>query len=488
MKYLRPQNVRTRLTLWYVVILAAVLLIYGASTSIFLLLQLRSQLDHLAIEDLETVEGFLSFRSDGTVFLRDDYHDHPYPAKMRERLMEVWSTGGGLLYRNEVLANRALGGQPEPGEGVASYSPRSIKLADGTPVRLVSKHHLLAGHPTIIRVGFSEQPLWDSFWQLLIGLVGGLPLALGLAGVGGYFLARRALRPIERMARRADEINAERLGARLEVENPNDELGRLASAFNDTFARLERSFEQLRRFTSDASHELRTPLTAIRSVGEVGLRKPGTAEHYREVIASMLEEAGRLTRLVESLLAIARADAGQIQLTRTSMAVLPFVREIGSLLEVLAEEKGQSLVIQGTDTVNVQADRAILRQILINLFDNAIKYSPAGGHVSVRVLRATGQTVSIEVEDSGPGIPLEHRDRVFDRFYRVDEGRSREAGGAGLGLALAKWGAEAHGGRLDLISPPHGGCIFRLSLPVDTRAQSEPTAIAPHAPGYVVVD
>jgi heavy metal sensor kinase len=473
MQRLRPQHVRTRLTIWYVAILAAALLLYGGSASAVLVFELRSQLDHRAVEDLETVEGNLSFGSDGKVFLRNDYHDHPYPAKMQERLMEVWAPDGTLLYRNELLGNRALGGRPSPGEGLDSYSERTIQLADGTPVRLVSKRHSLEGRPTIIRVGFSEQPLWERFWQVVIGLIAGLPLALGLAGLGGYFLAKHALSPIDRMARRAHEINADRLSARLEVENPQDELGRLASAFNETLARLERSFEQLRRFTSDASHELRTPLTAIRSVGEVGLRKQGTAEHYREVIGSMLEEAGRLTRLVESLLAISRADSGQIQLARTRITVLPFVREVGSLLEVLAEEKRQRVSIEGDESACVHADRAILRQILINLFDNAIKYSPAGGQIWVRVSPAAGQSVSIEVEDSGPGISAEHRDRVFDRFYRVDEGRSHDAGGAGLGLAIAKWGAEAHCGGLELACPPRGGCVFRLSLPADAQDASQ---------------
>jgi heavy metal sensor kinase len=285
------------------------------------------------------------------------------------------------------------------------------------------------------------------------------------------------------MARRAHEINAEHLSARLTVENPHDELGHLATAFNETFSRLERSFEQLRRFTSDASHELRTPLTAIRSVGEVGLRRPGTADHYREVIGSMLEEAGRLTRLVESLLAIARADSGQIQLERRRIAVLPLVREAASLLEVLAEEKGQHLSLDGDETANVQVDRAILRQILINLLDNAIKYSPDGGRISVHALRI-GQTVSIEVEDSGPGIPQEHRDRVFDRFYRIDEARSRDVGGAGLGLAIANWGAEAHGGRLELRCPENGGCVFRLLLPADASVP-EPAEVESAMSGAV---
>ena len=474
---------RTRLTVWYVAMLAAALLIYGASASTVLLFELRSQLDRLAIEELETVEGLLSFGPDGRLFLKSDYHDHPYPTTMQERLLEVWTANGALLYRNELLGNRALGGRPQPGEGVRSYAEHSTRLADGTPVRLVSKRHSIDGRATVIRVGFSELPLWERFWQVLIGLVAGLPLALGLAGLGGYFLAKHALAPIERMARRAHEINAEHLSARLDVENPHDELGQLAAAFNETLARLEGSFEQLRRFTSDASHELRTPLTAIRSVGEVGLRTRGSAEHYREVIGSMLEEAERLTGLVESLLAISRADSGQIKLARTGIAVLPFVREVGSLLEVLAEEKGQRLCIEGDETAHLQADPAILRQILINLLDNAIKYSPDGGQISVRVRSTGGPAVSIEVEDSGPGIATEHRDRVFDRFYRVDEGRSRDAGGTGLGLSIAKWGAEVHGGRLELVCPPGGRCIFRLSLPA-VAADAFDAISAPRAPAF----
>lgn len=481
MKRLRPRNVRTRLTVWYMAVLAAVLAIYGGIASTVLLLQLRSELDHFAIEDLETVEGFLDFNANGRLFLKNDYHDHPYPAKMQDRLMEVWGADGKLLYRNERLGNRMLGPPPTPAEGADSYSERSIRLADGTPVRLASKRHSVEGRPTVIRVGFSEQPLWERFWQLVLGLIAGLPIALGLAGLGGYFLARKALSPIDRMARRAHEINAERLSARLDVESPHDELGRLASAFNETLGRLEGSFEQLRRFTSDASHELRTPLTAIRSVGEVGLRQQGTAQHYRDVIASMLEEAGRLTRLVESLLAIARADAGQIRLARARIALLPFAREAGALLEVLAEEKGQDLSIGGDETARVKGDRAILRQVVINLLDNAIKYSPAGGRISMRVLRTAGDAVAIEVEDDGPGISSEHHDRIFDRFYRVDEGRSRDAGGAGLGLAIAKWGAEAHGGTLELSCPSAGGCIFRLSLPADTEDAPDADALTPHA-------
>jgi len=459
-----PRHVRTRLTLWYVAILAGVLLIYGGSTSAIVLLQLRTQVDHLAIEDLETVEGFLSFGSDGKLGLRNDYHYHPYTAETQQRFLEVRGEDETLLYKNEGLAERVLGGKPEPGEGVGSYSRRSIRLTDGTRVRLISRRHTIEGRPILIRVGFSEDPMWQRFWQLVIGLLVGLPLALGLAGFGGYFLARRALSPVERMARRAQEINAERLGARIDVENPHDELGLLAKAFNETLSRLESSFVQLRRFTSDASHELRTPLTAIRSVGEVGLQQDGNREHYREVIGSMLEEAGRLGRLVETLLTISRADAGQIRLEQATIGLFPLAQEASFLLDVLAEEKGQTLSLEGNDSIHVKADRAILRQVIVNLLDNAIKYSPRGGQISVRVLRSES-TACVEIEDCGPGIPPEHRDKVFDRFYRIDEGRSRGAGGDGLGLAIAKWGAEAHGGSLELKST-NAGCIFRLLLPI----------------------
>jgi heavy metal sensor kinase len=275
------------------------------------------------------------------------------------------------------------------------------------------------------------------------------------------------------MAHRAREINAARLSARLEVENPHDEIGRLAGAFNETLVQLERSFEQLRRFTSDASHELRTPLTAIQTVGEIGLRGAPTAEHYRTVIESMLEETGRLTRLVESLLTIARADSGQIQLARADIVVLRLVQEVASFVDILADDKGQHLVIEGDASMHTCGDRAILRQIVINLLDNAIKYTPAGGSISARVAAHDDRMVSIEVKDSGPGVAPDHRDRIFERFYRVDEGRSRGTGGAGLGLAIAKWGAEAHGGRLELECPEAGGCVFRVVLPCNESSYSD---------------
>ncbi len=481
MRLLRPRHVRTRLTLWYVAVLALALLIDAGSTAALVLYQLRDQLDRLAIEDLETVEGFLAFTPAGALQLREDYHDHPYPANVAERLMEVYDPNGRLLYRNRLLGARSLGAPPPADEGVNGYSPRSIRLADGTPVRMVSKRHLVAGRPTVIRVGFSEAPLFQRLWQVSLGLLAGLPLALALVGIGGYFLARRALSPIERMARRAREIHAGRLNARLEVENPLDELGQLAQTFNDTLARLERSFDELRRFTADASHELRTPLAALRTVGEVGLRTGGGGDaHSREVIGSMLEEAARLTHIVDSLLLLARGEAGQARLERETVFVMPLVREVASSIGVLAEEKQQRIAVEGDETLRVWVDSGVLRRVLMNLADNAIKYSFPGGQIALRVRAMAGDTVAIEVEDHGPGIAARHRERVFDRFYRADDGRSRQTGGTGLGLAIASQGAVAHGGRIELDCPSGGGCVFRVVLPALAAAtRQRPRAGAP---------
>lgn len=460
---LRPRNMRTRLTLWYVGVLAAILVLYIAGSSTLLFLNLRRELDRNLVQQVETVESLLHLGSGGELKIAEP--EHHEEGGVPEWLLEIRSLDGAVLHRNRRLGNHTLGGNRAPGEGQEGYSERSSRLADGTRIRLVSRVHNVENRPVLIRLARSEKPLWHEFQELLWGLLLGLPVALAIAGFGGYALARRALAPIDTMARRAEEITAANLHERLPVENAEDELGHLAAVFNKTLARLEQSFEQLRRFTADASHELRTPLTAIRSVGEVGLQKDGSAAHYRDVIGSMLEEANRLTHLVESLLTISHADADHIQLNRTKVPLLELARESAALLEVLAEEKTQDVSLDGDSKLTVYADRTILHQALVNLVDNALKYSPVGGKISIRVGTRQGEAF-VEVRDSGPGIPLEHRNRVFERFYRVDKARSREAGGAGLGLAIAKWAAEANGGSIELECGEHGGCTFRIRLPL----------------------
>jgi heavy metal sensor kinase len=308
-----------------------------------------------------------------------------------------------------------------------------------------------------------EERLRQQLREILVVLVLGLPLTVALAGVGGYVLARRALAPIDQLGIEARRITAERLHERLSVPNQTDEIGRLAAVINDTLARLQSSFDQLRRFTADASHELRTPLSVIRGIGEMGLRETRTPAEYKDAMGSMLEEVDRLTRLVDTLLRLSRGDAGTVQLARDRVDLGELARDVASSLGILAEERRQRLQVTAALNIRVSADRLILRDAITNVVDNAIKYAPSGSTIDVQVDGDAGQA-TLTITDEGPGIAVEHRQRIFDRFYRVDEGRSREMGGSGLGLAIAKWAVEVNGGEI-AVEAAGTGTAFRIVLP-----------------------
>jgi heavy metal sensor kinase len=268
------------------------------------------------------------------------------------------------------------------------------------------------------------------------------------------------------MVLRAEQITAERLDERLPVSDPSDELGHAARVFNRLFQRLEDSFSQLKRFTADASHELRTPLASLRSIGEVSLQNSHSGQEYREVIASMLEEVGRLSHLVESLLFISRSGSGQIPLTLSTFSCLELVQEVADLVGILAEEKHQTIRVTGRAEVMVRADRGILRQAILNITDNAIKYSPNSTEILVEV-DVSEEMAKISITDQGQGISAEERSLVFNRFYRTDEGRSRASGGAGLGLSIAKWAVEIHSGSIGVLPGSSGGSCFFVFLPLN---------------------
>jgi heavy metal sensor kinase len=352
-------------------------------------------------------------------------------------------------------------------------SVTSARLADKTVVKVLSRPHLMDGRPLMVRVALSQERQEHELGELLLGLLLALPVAVAIAAIGGHWLAGRALGPLDRMARRAQRLTADTLGERLPVENPDDELGQLAGVFNLALARIEQSFGQLRRFTADASHELRTPLTAIRTVGEVALQEPQRAERYREAIGSMLEEVDRLSRLVESLLLLSRADAGPA-LHRQELRLFDLVKDAAALLEVLADEKGQRVEVHGEAEVKVEVDGLILRQALINLIDNAIKYTPRDGRVTVEVRAARSvdspgkemrDGVELMVGDTGEGIPAADISRLTERFYRVDRARSRELGGTGLGLAIVKHIVQLHRGALRIDSRLREGTTVSVWLP-----------------------
>jgi heavy metal sensor kinase len=467
MRTLLGKSLRSRLTILYGLLLTLALALYAGGTSVYFLHNLRQQLDLSLDRDIETVEGLLSLAPDGHLEIGSEEGEAKEADLDRGYLLEVWSADGAVLYRSNELNGFALGQPVHLNSNRWREGPHTIRLPNGTRVRVASRVHRVEGERLVLRLGVSEEPLWQQFWEMVGVMSIGLPITVLLIGLTGYMVAGRALRPVDLMARHAAKISAERLDDRLTISNPDDELGHLGQAFNMTLSRLEESFDQLRRFTADASHELRTPLTAIRSVGEVALQKAGSAPYYRDIIGSMLEEVNRLTRLVESLLTISRADAGQIELHQTTVNALELVQEAAALLESLAEEKQQTVVVEGNPILNVWADRLILRQAVINLLDNAVKYSPVGGSIHVDV-GVDSNTVLIAFRDSGPGIPVEHRDKVFQRFYRVDEARTRAEGGTGLGLSIVKWAVSVNGGSIEFNSEPGYGCTFTMRLPART--------------------
>lgn len=454
-------SVRVRLTLWYTGALTGVLMLYAAGVYIFLRQNLYRELDRQLHDDFEIAEEFLERDSTGEIRRSPRLGGHEEHEQRVRSGVEVWSLDGRLLYRNGPEDLRLPTPGPLPG---SEGGTRTIQGASGEALRVRGAPYPVGGEEVFIRVVRSEDRVRHELGEFLAGMALGLPVAVTLACAGGFLLAGRALAPVGRMAARARSITADRLGERLPIENPGDELGRLGTVFNETLARLERSFESLRRFTEDAAHELRTPLTALRSVGEVGLRDARDQAACREVVGSMLEEADRLGRLVDTLLTLTRADGRQVEVNREVLDLASFAREMVGLMEVLAEEEGQTVTIEGREGVRALADPLVLRQALINVLDNAIKHSPRGGRIRVFIDQKDAEAV-VEVADQGPGIAEKHHDRLFERFYRIDKARSRESGGVGLGLSIARWAVEANGGRIELESGPGKGSTFRILLP-----------------------
>jgi heavy metal sensor kinase len=300
-----------------------------------------------------------------------------------------------------------------------------------------------------------------------------IPLALLLASAGGYFLARKSLAPVTDMATQARGMGAARLSERLEVSNPRDELGTLALSFNELLDRLEKSFEQQRRFVADASHELRTPVAILQGETEVTLSRPDRPpEEYRETLAILRDESHRLAHIIEDLFTLTRADAGQYPLKLRDLYLDELAADVLRRTRSLALAKGLTLTSSIQPELPLHADEDLLRRMLLNLLDNAIKYTPAGGMINVDC-RLDGNSYVLRVSNTGPGIPAELQSRIFERFFRADKARSRsegDTGGAGLGLSIARWIAEAHLGRLELTQSDNSGTTFTAFLPAPVRS------------------
>jgi heavy metal sensor kinase len=451
-------SIRVRLTGWYAVVLGLMLVVYATATFVAVRQEFQEQLDDQLHDDFESAEGYLTPAPDGRMaWSGDRRHDADND---EDRGSDVWSPNGEQIARSGVSG--AL--PPVALAGVGAQPRYESVAAGGRRWRTLTGTTLVGGRSVVLRVSRSEERLRAQLSEVLEVLVLGLPLVIVLAGLGGYLLARRALAPIDHLAVEARRVTAERLHERISVPNQHDEIGRLAAVINDAFARLESSFDKLRRFTADASHELRTPLAVIRGIGEAGLVVTRTPAEYKEAIGSMLEEIDRLTTLVDTLLRLSHGDAGSVHLSREPLDLGQLTREVAASLALLAEERRQQISIQAAESVPVNADRLVLREAITNVIDNAIKYSPAAASIVVSI-RTVDDHAVVDVTDQGPGIAAEHRERIFDRFFRVDTARSRDAGGTGLGLAIAKWAVEINGGQISVAPGSTGGSVFRISLP-----------------------
>jgi heavy metal sensor kinase len=298
-----------------------------------------------------------------------------------------------------------------------------------------------------------------------------LPFAVLVAAVGAFLLASKSIAPVVSIAEQAEFITDSNLDTRLAAPGASREFARLASVFNELLARLHHSFERLRAFTADASHELRTPLAIICGEADVALAQNREPAEYRESLAVIQDEARRLTRLVEDLLNLARADAGHQQLHLEEIYLNDVLEECARPALVQAKQKGVQLAASASPDIPFRGDPELLPRMISNLLDNAIRYTPAGGRVEARLEEANDQ-VRVLVSDNGIGIPPEALGKIFERFYRVDKARSRAAGGFGLGLSIVKWIAEAHQGTVEVNSRPGEGTTFSVRLPRAATTES----------------
>lgn len=455
-------RLRTRLTLWFA---ASILLILAPFLASVLVLEWRSMhaaLDHHLEEDLEVAAEMAVLRGTAVVWRTEAERDLGYDAG-RQRWVEVYTVEGRPVLLRGLATEQAIrAALSAPSSGTIGF--RTLQTPAGAHVRTLTAERTIGQHPFWVRVVRAEDGLRQDLRHLVILFSVLAPLAVLAAAFAGYVISGRALQPLSRMAERARSISADRLSGRLPVENEKDELGQLAVVFNDTFARLENSFERLKQFTADASHELRTPLTAIRSVGEVGLREACEPRAYQEIIGSMLEEADRLARLIDTLLTLSRWESGRVRPSPEDVDLRTLVQDVAGQLSVLAEERQVEIDVAFHEPLVVAADPVMARQAVINVLDNAIKFTREGGRVRIWS-RSPGREQQLVVDDEGPGIAPDQRRRVLERFYRIEGGRERGPGGAGLGLAIVHWALTANQGRIDIDTNEAGGARVVLSFP-----------------------
>jgi len=476
-RWFASRKIRVRLTLWYVLILAVVLVAFSGGVYFGLRKVLSDSLDDAVAQRSDDLLGVVSVRDSEPVLPDavidaaidepdiDDLDEDELPEQDEEPFARTWDPVGNVV--SNAGATASLPGTDAVIRRAQRGSQQWMEIGDGKDsFRVLARPIRVDGAVVgVLEVGQSREEVVEALDALTTIILLATPLTLAAASLGGWFLARRALAPIDDMTRVARRISAEDFSARLDMQLPDDELGRLARTFDDMIARLDAAFRRQRQFTADASHELRTPLTAMKGQVEVALTRERSTADYQTVLATVNDEVDRLIRLVGSLLTLTRADAGEIPLERESVSLGDAVEGVVEQITPLADERGVTISVDPGPAAVVWADESLLLQLLLNLLDNGLKYTQPGGSVTLS-WRVAGKNAVLAVRDTGIGIPAEQLPLIFDRFYRVDRARGRADGSTGLGLAISRWIVEAHDGTLTATSEPERGSTFTVQLPL----------------------
>ena len=454
-------SLRARLIGWYAGLLICVFVLFGLAMYQALERYLERSLRESLVRRGEQIAALLTQSNPaGETYVIDEIKAR-YAPESYDRFIRIARPDGSVLYSSGRTATFDPSGLP----ALIPATTRRVRLDDGNELMMSTRTLKRGGAEFLIQTAGPMQPIDIILTHLLSSLLLGLPVLVIVTAAGGYYLVGRALGPVARAARSAERISLQNLSERLPVHSSGDELEQLTVALNGMISRLSEALQQNQRFLADASHELRTPLAALYAELESIVSMADPASEVAERIGSSLEELDRLIKIVEALFAISRIDAGEAAEEWAQFDLARLAVNTTDQLCLLAEDKGVNISCEAAQRVSVQGNASRIKQVIVNLLDNAIKYTPANGRVKLTVQADHGKAV-VEVADTGIGIPAEALPRVFDRFFRVDKARSRELGGAGLGLAIVKSICAAHNGHVAVESFPGHGSRFRVELPL----------------------
>lgn len=463
------RSISFRLVAWYAGLLAGIFVILCALLYLdlrrFLVSNLRESQARRAREIANTL--LVHVGQTGEPYVANQTEDW-FDPEINDRFIRITRSGGTVIYVSGVPKDGSFdptGVPPMPVSAKMEFS-REIKLTGKKTLLVAALNFKSPGNPAyLVEFGTLLDPVETMLNHVFLQLALGLPLAIIIITAGGYLLVRRALTPVEQITRAAELITQHNLSERLPVAQTGDELERLSVSLNRMIARLDDAFQNSKRFVADASHELRTPLTILRGELESLAEDPRLASEWRDRAAILLEEAVRLSKIVEQLFTLSRLDAGEAQADWSCFDLAELAKTTAEQMSLLAEDKKISIFCEAMQPMPVEGDQVRLKQVVVNLLDNAIKYTPKNGAIQLRVGAVNGHVV-LEVEDNGVGIPREALPHIFERFYRVDQTRSVDSEGAGLGLSIVRSICTAHGAEVEAESVVNNGSRFRVKLPL----------------------